>query len=210
MLAWILPFGVLLAGLRRLLVGYPAAPIGVQTLAAREYHVARIAAAVLYPPRGPIAASGDEARVALHTDRFVAAQTAPNRILMRLLLTLVEHATLVFPPHGPRGWRRFTSLSPDQQLAYLDGWRQSIHPQRRLVFLSLRAILTMGYFAHPGVLRDLGLAPRAIESPVIPADLLWPRVGRSPASIRPSPADLTGEPDTTPLGAEGPLHPEYR
>ncbi|MDG2305144.1 MAG: hypothetical protein P8R42_10890 [Candidatus Binatia bacterium] len=209
-LLWFFIAGLLIMGVRRFFLGYPATPVGVQTLPAREYQTARAAALVIYPEGGAISASADSARVGLHADRFVGAQATSNQILMHLLFIAVEHATLVFPSHGPRGRRRFSSLDPDQQLAYLEGWRQSQLAPRRLVFMSLRAILTMGYFADPGVLRSLGLAPREIERRVVEADLLWPAVGEHPASIGFRQADVNGRGDLPPLGPAEPLHPDYR
>lgn len=209
-LVWLFIAGLLGLGIGRFFLGYPGTPVGARTLPAREYQTARAAALVIYPEGGAIAASADSARVALHADRFVGAQTRSNQILMHLLFIAVEHATLVFPSHGPRGWRRFSSLDPDQQLAYLEGWRQSELAPRRLVFMSLRAILTMGYFADPSVLRSLGLAPREIERRVVAADLLWPAVGERPESIPYTEADVNGRGDLPPLGPSEPLHPDYR
>ncbi|MEW6273481.1 MAG: hypothetical protein AB1689_29735, partial [Thermodesulfobacteriota bacterium] len=121
---------------------------------------------------------------------------------------LVEHGTLLFPAPG-FGVARFSSLREDRQVAYLESWQKSRLLQRRLVFVSLRAILTMGYFADPAVLRALGLAPRALTTPVIEADLLWPRIGASPESIALRREDVTAGPDGLSLGVEGPLHPGY-
>lgn len=211
MLGWIVVVASMGLGFRRFFLGYPARPSGARTLAAREIHTVRLAGRTIYPEGGAIAASADRAGLALHADRFVGAQTARNRILMRLLLVAIEHATLVFPAPGPRGWRRFTALEPDQQLAYLDAWRYSELPARRLVFVSLRAILTMGYFASPEVLRSLGLAPREIRRVVTEADLLWPAVGEHPQSIPFTRADVTPPGDArTPLGPTGAIHPDYR
>ncbi len=210
MLLWLALLALIAIGFRRFLVGYPAPPVGVTALAAREYETARAAAEVIYPKGGPIDASGDTAHVAMHSDRFVGAQTRSNRILMALLFIAVEHATLVFPARGPRGWRRFSSLSPDQQLAYLQGWQQSELAPRRLVFMSLRAILTMGYFADAEVLGALGLRPREILSPVLEVDLLWPAVGQHPETIRFTRADVTGPGTSTPLGPSGSVHRDYR
>lgn len=210
MLAWLALLGLLGWGFSRVFLGYPARPVGVRTLAARELATARAAARVIYPEGGAIAASGESARVALHTDRFVGAQPASNRRLMRLLFFATEHATLVFPAPGSGGWRRFSSLGSDQQLAYLEGWRQSELPPRRLVFLSLRAIVTMGFFADASVLRSLGLAPREIDSPVIEADALWPAVGQHPHDIRFRIGDLTPPRESGPLRDDTPLHPDYR
>lgn len=210
MVGWLALLGILGWGFSRVFLGYPARPVGVTTLAARELATVRAAARVIYPDGGANPASGESARVALHTDRFVAAQPASNRLLMRLLFFAVEHATLVFPADGPSRWRRFSSLGGDQQLAYLEDWRQSELPARRLVFMSLRAIVTMGYFADASVLRSLGLAPREIDSSVIEADVLWPAVGEHPQDIRFTRADLTPPSEPRPLDDATPLHADFR
>ena len=71
------------------------------------------------------------------------------------------------------------------------------------------AICTIGYFADPGVLRVLHLAPYAIEPPIVEADLLYPKVGEASDSIRLTAADLTRERGTLPLELDGPLLPGY-
>ncbi len=79
----------------------------------------------------------------------------------------------------------------------------------RIVFTSLRAILTMGYFAAPPVLRALQLAPYDIPTPVTEADLLYPPIGKGRDAIRWTRADLTPPSDGQPLDLDGPLHPAY-
>jgi hypothetical protein len=128
---------------------------------------------------------------------------------MRLLFFLIEHGTLLFPAPGRRGFRRFSSLPREQAAQALEGWRTSRLFPRRLVFVSLRAILTMGFFAHPPVLRQLGIAPRRIESPVCEADLLYPPIGRGPEAIPYTRADLSPPRANAPLSPDAPPHPDY-
>ena len=67
----------------------------------------------------------------------------------------------------------------------------------------------MGYLGHPVVLRHLGLAPYAIDTPVLRSDLLYPRAGRHPSTNSLTPADLTAPSDGTPLDLQGPRHADY-
>jgi len=196
------------AGLR-VFAGHPRAAVHYRHLARREVAFLCAAGDATFPRGGAVPASGSDADVAGYVDRWLAASPPRIRTLMRLLFFLVEHATLVAPAPGWGGWRRFSSLSPEQRIAALDGWRTSRHFARRLVFTSLRAILTMGYFSHPPVLRQLRVAPLAIETPVCEADLLYPPIGRPPEAIRWSAADLTPPSDGTPVDLDGPLHPAY-
>jgi hypothetical protein len=196
------------AGLRRLLAGYPHPPGRWQVLSPGEVALLEAAADTIYPPGGPVPPSGCEAGVPVWVDGYVAALPARMRLLTRALLMLVENATLLFPAPPPRGWRRFSALSPPQRSAALEGWRTSRLFPRRLVFMSLRAILTMGYFASPAVLRAVGLAPRAVAPAVVEADLLFPRVGRRRDSIAFTAADLRPS-DGRPVFPDAPLHPDF-
>jgi hypothetical protein len=201
--------GALGYGAYRFLAGYPAPPLRCAALAPREYATVAAAALASYPRGGAIAQSGIDAGVPAHVDRFVAAQQPATRFLIRLLFTLVEHATLLFPAPGRGGMRRFSALDEPQQVACMRGWQASRLLPRRLVFVSLRAILTMGYFADPVVLRTLGIAPRAFPTPVCEADLLWPPVGQPRAAIRHRAGDLTPAGVAEPLGIAGPLHRDF-
>ncbi len=206
LLALLLGLGIW--GFRRVFVGYPAPPGPTHRLSKREMAFLAAAADAVYPPGGAIPPSGTEAGIPAHSDSYVAAVGPTMGTLMRLLFFLVVHATLVFAAPGPGGRRRFSSLTADQRVAVLDGWRTSRLPPRRLVFTSLRAILAMGYFACPAVLRHLRVAPYAIESPVVEADLLYPPVGRGKDAIVYTAADLTPAGPVAPLQIDGAWHPD--
>jgi hypothetical protein len=193
----------------RVFGGYARPATRQRVLAAREVAFLAAAADALYPPGGALAPSGSEAGIPAYLDGYLALVPARVRRLMRLLFLLVEQATLVFPAPGPRGRRRFSALSAAQRGAVLEGWQRSRLFPRRLVFTSLRAVLTLGYLAHPPVARALGLAPRSIPVPVCEADLLYPPVGRGREAIPFGPADLTAPSDGRPLDPDGPLHPAW-
>jgi hypothetical protein len=198
-MAAFLLIGVLLGcGAVRFALGYPRAS-GFRRLAPREVAFLQAAGDALYPPGGPVPPSGSDARVAARLDAYLGIVPPRMRRLMRLLFVLVEHATLLFPAPPPRGWRRFSSLSPAQRSAALEGWRRSRLVPRRIVFTSLRALLTNAYLGDPVVLAHLGLSPWAIETPATEADDLYPPIGRPRSAIRPrAPA---------PPGAPAPLDP---
>jgi hypothetical protein len=166
----------------RFVVGYPTPPPSVRLLRPREYATITAAASATFPRGGAVPLSGMDANVAGHVDRFVEAQPSGSRRLIRLLFVLVEHATIVFPAEGAGARRRFSALTPAQQVVYLEGWRTSGLFLRRLVFTSLRAIVTMGYLSHPDVLAALDLVPQSIEGRPTEADGLWPPIGQ-PSSL---------------------------
>jgi hypothetical protein len=189
--------------------GYPPPPRPFKVLKRREVALLTATANATFPAGGGVPPSGGEADIAGYTDRWLAILHGRIRLLMRLLFFLMEHATLFFPAPGPRGRRRFSSLSSDQQVAALEGWRTSSLYPRRTVFASMRAILTMGYFAHPPVLRQLRLAPLDLDTPVCAADLLYPSIGRTPGTIPYGPDDITPPSDGVPVDLDGPAHARY-
>ena len=210
LLGWVGAAIVLGWAAARIGLGYPRPSFRPVQLHRREIAFIAAAADSMFPRGGAIAPSGGDAQVPAYVDRLVAASHPRTRVLMRLLFFLMEHATLCFPaPGGLSGLRRFSALSPGQCSAALESWGTSRLFPRRLVFLSLRALLTLGYFAHPPVLRALELAPYAIASPVVEADLLYPPIGALPSDIRLTRADLTRRRDTQPIDLSGPLMPDY-
>jgi len=195
--------------LLRALAGYGRRDPALCQLSAREYALVRGAAEAAFPPGGPIPLSGIDAKIPEHIDRYLAALPARNRLLIRLLFVLIEHATLLFKAPGWDGFRRFSALSLEQRMAVLEGWARSKFQLRRLVFQGLRAVLTMGYFACPAVLRAIGLAPLAIETPVVDADLLYPPIGKPRSAIRFGALDRAPTVARLPLDPHGPLQPGF-
>lgn len=193
----------------RLLGGYGSRDPRHARLSAREARFFAAAADAAFPPGGGAMPSGCEAGVVTHLDGWLAILPRRNRELIRLLVVFFEHATLVFPAPGRGGRRRFTSLTPEQRTALLDEWGRSRLRVRRIVFASLRTLLTASYFASPAVMRATGVAPLAFATPVVEADLLYPPIGQPRAAIRWRREDLERPPERAPLDPHGPLHPDY-
>ena len=103
----------------------------------------------------------------------------------------------------------FTSDPPPSAIACIVGMMNPPRVVRRPPSRIVRAILTMGYFADPAVLRELGLAPRAIPHRVAGVDFLWPRIGESRATLSGAPTFERCAGPGVPLGPQGPLHPDY-
>ena len=196
-------------GLRRIALGYPRPPRRYRRLGRGEAALVEAAAEAMYPPGGAIDCSGREADLPAYLDRLLDASHPRIRTLMHLLFFGFEHAPLLFPAPGWGGRRRFSALETEQQVAVLGAWADGRWFFQRLVFTSLRALLTLGYFASPKVMRPLGLSPLAIDTPVCEADLWFPPIGRGPEAIRFTRADLTPPSDGTPLDPDGPVDPRY-
>jgi len=209
MLGWILVAAAGGYGLSRIVVGYPAPRARYERLLRNEAAFLTAASEALFPRGGAVEPSGLDADIPGYVDRYLGDLPPKLSFLMRCLFLLFEHATLFLRAPGSGGRRRFSALSREQQVAVLERWRSAGIFPMRLVFTSLRAILTMGYLAAPAVLRALRLAPYDIATPVAEADLLYPPIGKGPGAIRFRRSDLTPASDGRPLDLDGPLHPAY-
>ena len=193
----------------RIFLGYPRPAAGLAILAPREARFLDAVADATFPAGGAIPLAGLDAGLPRYVDRWLAALAARQRLLIRALLFLMEQATLVFPAPGRGGFGRFSSLTLDQRESVLRAWAESSLFARRLVFMSLRAILTMGYLGHPTAMRHLRLAPYAFESPILQADVLYPPIGQASQNNPVSAKDVTPPSDGTPLDLSGPVHARY-
>jgi hypothetical protein len=137
---------------RGLFFGYPRAALaGATHLSKKEQAIVASVADAMFPKGGAIPLSGTEAGLVGYMDRYVGRMPNPSRALCRLLLQFLEHGPWLF---GPRR-ARFTRMSLDERLAALDDMRQSSIYFRRIAFLSMRTMLTMGYLANGDVARSM-------------------------------------------------------
>jgi hypothetical protein len=209
MLGWIALAVVCTWIAARVAGGYPSLARSYKVLWRSEVATLAAVSEAMFPPGGEIASSGLDAGLPAYVDRWMSVSQPRIRKLMHALFFLVEHATLFFPAPGRQRRRRYSALTLEQRIAVLDAWGKSSLSLRRLVFVSLRSILTMGYFAHPPVLRQLGVAPLAIATPVCEADLLYPPIGKPRSAVRYRREDLTPPSDGVPLALDAPLHPDF-
>jgi hypothetical protein len=143
--------------IRALFLGYPRAALEGVLLNRKEQAIVSACADALFPPGGPIPISGTEAGLVAYMDRYLGRLPRVPRFLARLLLLSVEHGPWIF---GPRP-ARFTRLRPVERIAVLRAMARSSLYFRRVSFLSLRTMMTMGYLAHPEVQKRLHIVPNA-------------------------------------------------
>lgn len=138
---------------RGFFLGYPRASFRSAVLTSKEQAVVSACADALFPEGGPIPLSGTEAGVVRYLDGHLHLMPAGTRLLVRLLIHFTEHAPWIW---GPRR-ARFTRLSHDERMAALAGMARSRIYFRRVAFLSMRTLLSMGYLANEAVARCIGI-----------------------------------------------------
>lgn len=139
---------------------------------AKEYAIVNLLAArILGVPGLAGDADAGEIDVAAKLDALVVSWDADLKRQLRLVLRVVEHGTYLFELER----KRFTKLSEEQQARYLAGWAGSTLGARRVTFLAMKALVSMGYYAtewgalgYPGPwLGRIPVEPRpAMEKPV--------------------------------------------
>jgi hypothetical protein len=140
---------------RGIFFGYPRVALEGAMLSRKEQAIVAACADALFPPGGPIPLSGTAAGLVAYMDRYLRGLPPAPRLLGRLLFHSVEHGPWVF---GPRRVR-FTRLQPAERIALLRQMAVSRLYFRRVSFLSMRTMMTMGYLANPAVACALHIVP---------------------------------------------------
>lgn len=117
----------------------------------RERIFITVFADTLFPQGGDIPLSGSQAELVRYTSVYLSKLPTKQRILCRLLFLFIQLSPYLF---GPRR-TRFTHLEPKERHQFLEEMSKSSLYFRRISFLSMRTILTFGYFAHPKVQKCL-------------------------------------------------------
>ncbi len=110
-----------------------------------EQNTVAACADAMFPPDGPIPVSGTQAGLVAYVDAYLRGLPRSQRVLVRLLFLFIQLSPLLFGPLRSR----FTRLSPSERIRAFGDMAASTIYFRRIVFLSMRAIMTMGYFACP-------------------------------------------------------------
>lgn len=194
---------------RRFAAGYPDPPPGLAVLHRGEAAFVQAAAEVLFPNGAGLPVVGADAHLPLYVDHHLSALPLPQRLQIRSLLLLFEHLSFVIPVDAPGGRDRFSSLPASARVELLERIAGHRNLRVRILFTALRAVLALGYLGHPANLHALGLAPFEIEPGVSDAELLFPRVGGLPMSLRSVPTERTDPVALGPLDPHGPRHRAY-
>lgn len=150
---------------------YPQPEPRLRFFTAKEYAIVNVLAARLLGV-AVSNAGGDGVDVAANLDRMVAGWDADVKRQLRLALRVVEHGTYLFDLER----KRFTKLTEAQQNRYLEGWAASTLGARRVAFLGIKAMVSMGYYAtawdglgYPGPwLGRIAVEPRLELEPAVP------------------------------------------
>jgi hypothetical protein len=162
---------------RGVFLGYPTKGVPTRNLSRKEQAILAAAADALFPPGGPIPLSGTDAGAIPYLDAYVGRVDRTQRALMRLLFQAVEHGPWLL---GPR-LSRFTRLGVADRIVYMRKLAKSDLYFLRVIFLSLRVMLTMAYLANDEVARRMRIEPNL--APFAPAP---PALASIPAEAAPA------------------------
>lgn len=141
---------------RGVFLGYPDPVLpSAAVLSRKEQAVVAAVADALFPPGGPIPVSGTEAGLVAYMDASIRQYPRHMIVLTRLLFAFIEHGPWLFG-FAPR----FTRLSQPERVRAMQRMSESPIYLRRVAFLSIRMLMTMGYLANDDVKRSIGLRYR--------------------------------------------------
>ncbi len=126
-----------------------------------ERAVVAACADTMFPSAGPIPVSGTRAGLVAYVDAYLLGLHWVQRFLVRMLFLCIQLSPLLF---GPRR-SRFTRLSHAERTRVFEDMAVSTLYFRRVIFMSMRAIMTMGYFACPRVASFIMSSRRDTVSP---------------------------------------------
>ena len=132
------------------LVGMAGTQPRATRLSRFEHAVLVACTEALLPAGGAIQPSGLEARVVPYVEQMVSRVPRMLRLLVRALLLFVEFCPWL------RLKARLTRLGVPERMRILRGLSESRIYLLRSMFISLRALLTIAYFADEGVCQALG------------------------------------------------------
>jgi hypothetical protein len=125
----------------------------VYRAARRRQAVVRAYADALFPPHGPVPISGGDAGAVRYMERYIDRSEPRGRRLVKLLIIVSELAPIAF---GPRR-TSFTRLRASEQQIFLARAMTSRVYLLRMIFITMRVLLTMAYFANETVRFHLGI-----------------------------------------------------
>lgn len=118
---------------------------GLTALSPEEWTFVQALAEAWMPPGGTPAISGAEARVGDFLDGVVQNMAETQGKLFRVLVRLLDHATL--PTRGAR----FSSLDLETRTSVLAGWVNAPTYLQRQAISSVLVLVAFGYMQHPEV-----------------------------------------------------------
>jgi hypothetical protein len=110
------------------------------------------AAVAAIRPRGHGFDQPIDDEVLAEVERYFPHLPPPMRLAFPIGLRLLEYG----PPLFARRLTRFSSMSPDDARAYLEGFQRAGGPRAAMV-LGLRTLVYLSFYQHPAVLADMGI-----------------------------------------------------
>ena len=120
----------------------------------REAHIIQCIAQSTFPSGPQSSIDGKDAQIDRFFDQFLDQLLHQNRTLLKMLIQATDRISL--PTH--RSY--FTSLSTEEQQEIIEGLLHSDQHLIRSAYLSLIAILGMGYSNHPQIAEKLSVFHR--------------------------------------------------
>ena len=121
-------------------------------LSPRHRHILKTLADTLLPASVGFPIAADDANLVIPIEKLFEPLGKRGFAGIGSFLVFFEWAALIFIPR----FKPFTRLSPEDREKYLRGWQTSRIKYRRMIMLSLKALICLVFFSDPKVKAAVG------------------------------------------------------
>ncbi len=122
----------------------------------KMYSIVRAIAETIIPPGGAFDVDPQAVDPVLLFDNYIDGLSRLQLKAIRAIISAIEYAPLV------TRLTRFTKMSPDQRLSYLQGWEKSRILSKRNIFLLLKMLIMMSYYSDDTVAEAIQYHPECL------------------------------------------------
>ena len=118
----------------------------------RQRHILRTIAETMLPPDVGFPIAPDDDNLVIPVERLLSPLGKRGINGLGTFLYFFDWAALIFVPR----FKPFTKLSPQDREKYLKGWQNSRIKYRRMLMLSMKALVCLIFFSDPKVKAAVG------------------------------------------------------
>ena len=139
---------------------YPKNKLTLHTLSDREVHIYRILGDWLLPKGGGLPGSGGDDVTIMRIDALLTNLPPDQRRLLTALPLVFEHGTAL----NRFAQSRMSSLTTEDQEAYLQSWTESTNLISAQLVAALRTMYALSYFERIDVQEAMHVPPSCVPS----------------------------------------------
>lgn len=122
----------------------------------REYNIMKAIAEAIVPPGGPFNVDPNVVDPALLFDNYLDKMSVIQLKAIKTLIYIIEYVPMF------TRFKRFTKMSCEQRLKYLEGWENSRFFSKRGGLLLIKLLFLMSYYSDDTVANAINYHPECL------------------------------------------------